>query len=44
MQLRDMWIALANESATLPTEFLTKQIAKIEKLQRSFEPIDAARN
>jgi hypothetical protein len=32
-QLRDMWIALANENATMPTEFLAKQIAELEKLQ-----------
>ena len=28
-----MWIALANGSATMPTEYLAKKIAYIEKLQ-----------
>ena len=33
-QLRDMWTALANENATMPSELLAKQIADLEKLQR----------
>jgi hypothetical protein len=39
-QLRDMWIALANESATMPADHMTKKIAEIEKLRLGFEPID----
>jgi hypothetical protein len=31
---RDMWIALANESAAMSDDNMTKQIANIEKLQR----------
>jgi hypothetical protein len=32
-QLRDMWVALANESATAPADDLTKKMADIKKLQ-----------
>jgi hypothetical protein len=32
-QFRDMWIALANESAIVPADDLTKKIADIEKLE-----------
>jgi hypothetical protein len=32
-QLRDMWIALANESATIPADDVTRKIVDIEKLQ-----------
>ena len=31
---RDMWIMLANESATMSADYVTKQIADIERLQR----------
>jgi hypothetical protein len=33
-QLRDMWIALANEGAIVPADDMTKKIADIEKLQQ----------
>jgi hypothetical protein len=29
-----MWIMLANESPAMPADYVTKQIADIEKLQR----------
>jgi hypothetical protein len=31
--LREMWIAVANESATLEPEELARQIASVEKIQ-----------
>ena len=33
-QLRDMWIALANESPTMPADDMNRKIADIEKLQQ----------
>jgi hypothetical protein len=30
----DMWIALANESSTMPADDITKKIADLEKLQQ----------
>jgi hypothetical protein len=37
-QLRDMWIALANESTTMSADHLTEKIAEIEKLQSDLRP------
>ena len=34
MLLRDMWIMLANGSATMSASYMIKQIADIERLQR----------
>jgi hypothetical protein len=31
--LRDMWIALANESTSMPAEWLSGEIASIEEMQ-----------
>jgi len=31
---RDMWIMLANESATMSADYMKRQIADIERLQR----------
>jgi hypothetical protein len=36
-QLRDMWIALANESTWMPEHLLTKEIAAIENIQSTFD-------
>jgi len=37
-QLRDMWIMLANESPAMSADYVTKQIADIERLQRGLSP------
>ena len=37
-QLRDMWIMLANESQAMSADYVTKQIADIERLQRGLSP------
>ena len=36
-QLRDMWIALANESTSMPAQELAKQITSIEAIQSGVE-------
>jgi hypothetical protein len=33
-EFRDMWIMLANESATMSADYMNRQIADIERLQR----------
>jgi len=33
-EFRDMWIMLANESATMSADYMKRQIADIERLQR----------
>ena len=36
-QLRDMWIALANESTNMSAQELAKEIISIEAIQSGFE-------
>ena len=35
--LRDLWIALASESATMPTDRLVREIAALKKMQAAAE-------
>ena len=36
---RDRWIMLANESAAMSPDYVTKQIAELEKIAARFEPV-----
>ena len=37
-EFRDMWIMLANESAAMSPDYVTKQIAELEKIAARFKP------